>query len=129
VKVTTHLYLAPRLRIHRSIPPLPYAFTVWCSVKHRDNFTLNYLTYGMVTGCRKILIMVILLSAYFINSSPLGPFSNVYKTLPYRALRKARNSLYDMYPKASGLAAWSENYKWYSSLPLGAVISLLCESV
>jgi hypothetical protein len=24
-----------------------------------------------------------------------------------------------MYPKVSGLAAGSENYKWYSSLPLG----------
>jgi hypothetical protein len=31
-----------------------------------------------------------------------------------------------MYPKVSGLAAWC---KWYSSLPLGAVVSLLCESV
>jgi hypothetical protein len=26
-------------------------------------------------------------------------------------------------PKVSGLAIWSENYKWYSSLPLGAVVS------
>jgi len=34
-----------------------------------------------------------------------------------------------MYPKVSGLAAWSENWKWYSSLPLGAVASLFCESV
>jgi hypothetical protein len=34
-----------------------------------------------------------------------------------------------MYPKVSGLAAWSENCKWYSSLPLGAVVSLFCESV
>jgi hypothetical protein len=34
-----------------------------------------------------------------------------------------------VYPKVSGLAAWSENCKLYSSLPLGAVISLLCESV
>jgi hypothetical protein len=29
-----------------------------------------------------------------------------------------------VYPKVSGLAAWSENYKWYSSLPLGAVVLL-----
>jgi hypothetical protein len=29
-----------------------------------------------------------------------------------------------MYPKVSGLSAWSENWKWYSSLPLGAVVSL-----
>jgi hypothetical protein len=34
-----------------------------------------------------------------------------------------------VYPKVSGLAAWSENCKWYSSLPLGAVVSLFCESV
>jgi hypothetical protein len=34
-----------------------------------------------------------------------------------------------VYPKVSGLAAWSENCKWYSSLPLGAVVSLFYESV
>jgi hypothetical protein len=34
-----------------------------------------------------------------------------------------------VYPKVSGLAVLSENYKWYSSLPLGAVVSLFCESV
>jgi hypothetical protein len=33
------------------------------------------------------------------------------------------------YPKVSGLAAWRENWKWYSSLPLGAVVSLFYESV
>jgi hypothetical protein len=33
-----------------------------------------------------------------------------------------------VYPKVSELAAWSENCKWYSSLPLGAVVSLFCES-
>jgi hypothetical protein len=27
------------------------------------------------------------------------------------------------------LATWSENCKWYNSLPLGAVASLFCESV
>jgi L-ribulose-5-phosphate 3-epimerase UlaE len=26
-----------------------------------------------------------------------------------------------VYPKVPGLAAWSENCKWYSSLPVGAV--------
>jgi hypothetical protein len=34
-----------------------------------------------------------------------------------------------VYPKVSGQAAWSENCKWYSSLPLGAVVSLFYESV
>jgi hypothetical protein len=33
-----------------------------------------------------------------------------------------------VYSKVSGLAAWSENCKWYSSLPRGAVVSLFCES-
>jgi hypothetical protein len=34
-----------------------------------------------------------------------------------------------VYPKVSGLAAWSENCKWFSSLLLGAAVSLFCESV
>jgi hypothetical protein len=29
-----------------------------------------------------------------------------------------------VYPKVLGLATWSENCKWYSSLPIGAVVSL-----
>jgi hypothetical protein len=33
------------------------------------------------------------------------------------------------YPKVSVLAAWSENCKWNSSLPLDAVVSVFCESV
>jgi len=34
-----------------------------------------------------------------------------------------------VYPKVSGLVAWSEKCKWCSSLPLDAVVSLFCESV
>jgi hypothetical protein len=34
-----------------------------------------------------------------------------------------------VYPRVSGLAVWNENGKWYSSLPLGAVVLLFCESV
>jgi hypothetical protein len=34
-----------------------------------------------------------------------------------------------VYPKVSGLATWSEKCKWYSSLPLGAVVWLFRESV
>jgi hypothetical protein len=34
-----------------------------------------------------------------------------------------------VYPEVSGMAAWRENCKWYSSLPLGASVSLFCESV
>jgi hypothetical protein len=38
-------------------------------------------------------------------------------------------SITRVYPKVSGLAAWSENCKGYRSLPLGAVVSLTYESV
>jgi len=34
-----------------------------------------------------------------------------------------------VYPKVSGLAAWSENCKWYSSLLLCTVVSLFCVSL
>jgi hypothetical protein len=34
-----------------------------------------------------------------------------------------------VYSKVSGLVVWSENCKWYSSLPLGADVSLFYESV
>jgi hypothetical protein len=33
-----------------------------------------------------------------------------------------------VYPKVSGLAAWRKSCKWYSSLPLDAVVSLFYES-
>jgi hypothetical protein len=49
-KLTTHLHLVPKLRMHRAIPPLPqYASMEWCLVKkkHRDNFTF-YAT-GLMT--------------------------------------------------------------------------------
>jgi len=42
---------------------------------------------------------------------------------------KSTATLMGVYPKVSGLATWSKNCKWYSSLPLGAVVSLFSESV
>jgi len=36
---------------------------------------------------------------------------------------------YEGVSKISGLAAWRKNCKWYSSLALGTVVSLFCESV
>jgi hypothetical protein len=38
-------------------------------------------------------------------------------------------SYFRVYPKVSGLAAWSENCKWYSCVPLVAVVSLFYEPV
>jgi len=45
-----------------------------------------------------------------------------------RKIPALAGNLTRVYPKFSGLAAWSEDCKWYSPLPLGAVISLFCES-
>jgi hypothetical protein len=67
----------------------------------------------------------------------MGSMRNAYKILVRkpegkRPLRRPRNRWEDnkrMYPKVSRPAAWSENCKWYSSLPLGAVVLLFCESV
>jgi hypothetical protein len=47
---------------------------------------------------------------------------------PYSFLLASYVHLTRVYPKVSGLAAWNENCKWYSSLLLGAVVSLFCES-
>jgi len=63
-----------------------------------------------------------------------------FKVLSLEELRKTTRKLshgnlaldsvmYEGVSKFSGVAAWSENCKWYSSLPLGAVVSLFCESV
>jgi hypothetical protein len=46
-----------------------------------------------------------------------------FRTYSHRDIHKR------IYPKVSGLVAWSENCKWYSSLPLGTVLSLFYESV
>jgi hypothetical protein len=43
----------------------------------------------------------------------------------FTGIRKINGGVFTrMYPKVSGLATWSENCKWYSSLPLDAVISV-----
>jgi hypothetical protein len=51
VKLTTHLHLQLRSRMHGTLPPLlhyQYIFTAWCLVRHRDNFTsFNNRTYTL----------------------------------------------------------------------------------
>jgi len=50
---------------------------------------------------------------------------NIHKTTFWQL----RLRLYTgVYPKVSGLAAWTENCKWYSTVALGAVVSLFYES-
>jgi hypothetical protein len=57
------------------------------------------------------------------------PRKNSVRISLFREARQKKKN-YDtrVYPKVSRLAAWSDSCKWYSSLPLGAVISLFCES-
>jgi len=40
VKLTTHIQIAPRLRMHGAMPPPPYVMTWWL-VKHRESFTFQ----------------------------------------------------------------------------------------
>jgi hypothetical protein len=60
---------------------------------------------------------------------------NAYKVLVGKRLDVDRTIILQWflgkyeYPKVSGLAAWSENCKWYSYLALDALVSLFCESV
>jgi hypothetical protein len=55
-----------------------------------------------------------------------SPSSRNFHLLESKFLFSTKKSVY---PKVSGLAIWSENCKWYSSLPLGAAVSLFYESV
>jgi hypothetical protein len=74
-----------------------------------------------------------------ISDSILGPeegyswFSSVPPTKFWTVIKNSTwplpSNYTKVYPKVSGLAAWSESCKCYSSLPLGAVVSLFCESV
>jgi hypothetical protein len=60
----------------------------------------------------------------FTNSLRTNPVRRAWR--PHRIENTHKHPR--VYPKVSGPAAWSENCKWYSSLPLGAVVSLFCES-
>jgi hypothetical protein len=82
-------------------------------------------TFLSSTGkdCEAYVIFRILFSVYQ-TINRLAITKNSYTTECSQGSKSIR-----VYPKVSGLAAWSENCKWYSSLPLGAVISLFCESL
>jgi hypothetical protein len=54
VKLTTHLFLMPRLIVLGATPPFPqYFFVAWYLDKHRDNFIL-YLFYAKAQKCGKL---------------------------------------------------------------------------
>jgi hypothetical protein len=66
-----------------------------------------------------------------IKSSAVGTVSLAFRGDLFFSVDFSVVLLWDkrVYPKVSELTAWRENCKWYSSLPLDAVVSLFCESV
>jgi hypothetical protein len=74
----------------------------------------THIQYPIVRQSEFIMQLLLIAGDCLLQSGP--------KTSPCRVHTR-------VYPKVSGLTAWSENCKWYSSLPLGAVVSLFCESV
>jgi hypothetical protein len=89
-------------RMSGFIPSLPkYVFMAWCSIKKTAQGQL----------CP--------------YPSPHTAFQFVQSTHNTRFVNVTRR----VCPKVSGHVAWSENCKWYSSLPLSVVVSLFCESV
>jgi hypothetical protein len=44
VKLITYRHIVSKLKMRGAIPPLPqHVFTAWCSVKHKENFTLTVM--------------------------------------------------------------------------------------
>jgi len=74
------------------------------------------MSFSAITLCvasQRVFIVVVVV--YFVMTQSgnfwIHPCIRMYKRMK-------------VYSKVSGLAAWSENCKWYSSLPLAAVVSL-----
>jgi hypothetical protein len=61
--------------------------------------------------------------------TPLQEFLVKKEKITAYSMKRGNVTCRRVYPKVSRLAAWSENCKWHSSLPLSAVVSLFCESV
>jgi hypothetical protein len=59
VKLTTHLQLVPRLKNEwRCASTPPYAFMMWCSVKHRDDILFyTFLQYSLGGGSAHCMIL------------------------------------------------------------------------
>jgi hypothetical protein len=56
MKLTTHLDLVPKLRVHGAIPPLPYNFMVWFLIENRDKITAFWNALGAETLVRIVTV-------------------------------------------------------------------------
>jgi hypothetical protein len=111
-----------------AIPPLPHVFMAWCLVKHRDNFTITVsVQFSLEKGEEQALPLVKVCQLFEQKDNRLSIGRFIY--IKEEPTANRFDTYTRVYPKVSGLAAWSENCKWYSSLPLGAVVSLFCEPV
>jgi hypothetical protein len=99
-----------------------HVFMSWCLVKHRDNFTFTFAAKALHHTSRCHLILLFMITTCVTDL--FKPFGN-----SVCELQTERGEVKRVYSNVFGLADWNENCKWYSSLPLGAVLSLFCESV
>jgi hypothetical protein len=148
--LTTHLLIVPRSKnewSYTSTPPLSLHGVVLSSSTGTNlhvPFIIvpKYLKISRLWGYSNIRWHCQGISYFFFNPSPPPPVlrnwrskrkNGLPKTSHMAAISNASFVLqgYHMrvYPKVSGLAAWSQNCKQYSSLPLGAVASLFWESI
>jgi hypothetical protein len=134
--------------------PLPPGLTVTCMLRAPPIWqtliwSLWYLIKFLITKLAPPLLLPLslyrpsqrsfvkfgkMLKFYVKGLLPIGATSNLkgYILSPVRdcLFKILAATLHTrMHQKVSGIATWSENCKWYSSLPLGAIVSLFCESV
>jgi hypothetical protein len=81
-----------------------YVFMAWCLVKHRDNFNFTLILQQLM------FIWHLCVASRVPKQDAQNFYQNYYSERLTLCLRHSR-----LYPKVSGLAAWSENCKWYSS--------------
>jgi hypothetical protein len=121
-----HIKICSPIKIFLTFPQVPFFL---------------YSTYKLVgkhISTTYICSLTMRRETLLINSAPclgLSSICNNGKSNIKSLIRICKTNLLSaqqtmrVYPKVSRLAAWSKNCKWCSSLSLGAVVSLFCESV
>jgi hypothetical protein len=102
--------------------------------KYKSFPVLNYLGEGVRLGCHLRVCGLFMCFCYRRVHFSLYTVKNTEAMLEVnkdiRLGVNAEEGKYTrVYPEVSGLATCNANFKWYNSLPLGAVVPLFCESV